>query len=1698
MAGLLIPTRFDLNAARRDLEALKATGKKTGKEAGDLLVTNLKAAMQRKTGEAREALTRGLISKDEFRKIGVAAGKEFNAGIHDALKQLRREGRENTEEFGRLQRALRTVGTEATKAGRDGARSFDLMGKASNTFRNALGGIAAFFTVRAIGRFFGASIKEAEEASRVWTNLQGAIENAGVAFDRVRPRIEAAAEATQKTTRFSDEQYADALANVVSITNDYTRSIESMDVVLDLAARKKLDLATASTLVGKALAGETGTLARYGIVVREGADAVQLMRERFRGAAEQDGASLSGRLAQLRNQWAEVKEAVGEAVVANDAASGSVAGLVGVLQNMEEWIKRNEHAISSLVRAVAGAGRIIGNFIADVSALLDPVGASAGAQIASIRTGIDMSSARQIEARMEVERRNIADQARRRAELEEREKRLDSGLAKMSPVAGFRLDGVRAELEALRIEGEATARVMAELTRAHEAATKAGEPTGDPPPKPRPQTDEEIARAKKAAEERLRIESELTDRLFSLTATATEEAIAQLDALVEAYRRAGGDVADILPQVTTLKADLQLGADIERAQEEFAKLGKAAATPETLAALTAVRDRVIAWRDAVGETHDRYKDLDAMVQQVNDRIETVEVDAAFAPAREAFAQAMADLREQAARGVIDQDEFKARARQAGATLKAEILRVIEELRKAGKLTVEVQTRLVEAAEQAGNAGGGGDPAEEERRRQEERIRNLREQARTLEENARAGIQVAEAMGLIDEEAARTLQTVVQLASAIGRIAAGDLTAIPSALGSVASLLGKSSSARERDALLERNTQALRDLAAELAGFRLTGEVIQNASRAITGALEKVPDFKGQQRDIEAKHLEEQIRKLGLSMEDLDRVAKDLGIEIRDKSGRLVREGLEQLAEQLALKAKELVGFRFTPDQQRQAAELEADIFDQVADSNAKLAREIALLAKFAPKMAAALEGIDTSTPAGRAEAEKLVRDLFLQFQAGTLDLEKLTRDEFLEFIQNIEGALDDTGTESGDTQEGFQVVRTITEVTANRMVGTLTTIAALEREVVENTEKLVALLQGGAQATSGDVAVQETGENTSAVAGPAAALLEPPDVPVIEAPALVVPPIDVPALTAEPVAVPPLSVDVPPIEAPAVRALSLEVPALEAPAVEVPPVPVLEAPAIDVPRIEVPALEAPAVDVPAIAPVVVAFDPAALRELADELERVEERAVTIAEALRPEGAGEEWQALLEETRARVEALTARVREQRGIVTEALAVPPLEIAPAPTVPPAEPARVEVDVPAVPPVEVTPVRVDVPTLDVPAIEVPPIPVEAVEPVRVDIVAPDPVRVEPVPPVEVAAPEVAPLRVEVPDVPPVDVAPVRVEDVPALEAPSIEVPPLRAAVEVPDIEAPTAEAPDIAPVRVEVSEDLAGFAPEAKTPPAAQERAGPRRTEKPAVEPQEAPRREPVAAAPAPRAEAKPAAPPPASRAEEPPAAPRATPKPEPALADLTAAARDIARVLGRIEGQLSGVSPVIRPEAKPPEVDVTVPRPEVVTLPEVERTIERIGDVPERGTAVPEPETVDAADTLPPVEKPAEREGTPRPHREREVLTERIAASLATLADIERRGVEHTARLVRLMTAVPQGKAPAPPVPAPQTITQPVTIDGRINIAEGAIGPFTIEAATEQEAEKIGRAAGRGFTEEVKKMDRALGDRSLDYRRARGLR
>jgi hypothetical protein len=236
-------------------------------------------------------------------------------------------------------------------------RSINAVKSAALALGVALG---AAFVTRKIVQFGKDAVRTANEANAIWTRLAGTINNAGGSFDALRPRITEVARAMQDATTVGDEQFAEVLQNLISTSQDVERSIGAVSVVADLAAAKNLELGTAAQLVGRAMVGQTGTLSRYGIVVAEGADAVEVLREQFKGMAANEAATLQGKIKQLNNEWSDFKEAVGNAII--EAASGTsiIEVLTATVKDAAIWVDRNREAFGSVALVLGVLIRVLG------------------------------------------------------------------------------------------------------------------------------------------------------------------------------------------------------------------------------------------------------------------------------------------------------------------------------------------------------------------------------------------------------------------------------------------------------------------------------------------------------------------------------------------------------------------------------------------------------------------------------------------------------------------------------------------------------------------------------------------------------------------------------------------------------------------------------------------------------------------------------------------------------------------------------------------------------------------------------------------------------------------------------------------------------------------------------------------------------------------------------------------------------------------------------------------------------------------------------------------------------------------------------------------------------------------------------------------------------------------------------------------
>lgn len=543
-----------------------------------------------------------------------------------------------------------------------------------------------------------------------------------------------------------------------------------------------------------------------------------------------------------------------------------------------------------------------------------------------------------------------------------------------------------------------------------------------------------------------------------LTSEELKQLKARQDAMVAAARDA------LVRGTKTMRDDLQLELDrmLKDAEESFVKFGRTV-PPEVARAIEALRDR-LAGVPFIEGLEDDFKRLAEKSAEASDFFASGYSDAAVQlhhdlSALVADTQARLDLTK------ADTDEH----------------------RRLKKLLEEILALRAKIAGQVANASEGtADQAKDA----EAQMRALREMAHTIESSARGALQLAEAFGLVDARTASALTNVVQIAANLpalsgalqalgsgGSFASVATAALP-VVGGIAALVGGILGAQSaRDAETKRiqkaNTETLRELTDVLGefGLAITGNDFTKgltAGNAALGALQSgaVP-FSYVEKAVDiAKRLDANMQGLGVSMDDLRKLAGQLGLTLDERTPATFIESLQRVVE--AIRQVQLTQFAHTFEGQLQSLNAQFKLFD-ISDPIAQLKELVKVFSSpefGAPALRDALAGLDLSTPEGRAAAEAAIQQLFLALQNGTLDpaaLDALTPQQFLDQLLNVKALLDDGQAAAGDTGTGgYNVDRTITEATGSHIAGLLVSANIYAARTAEAVEGMLRALLGGA------------------------------------------------------------------------------------------------------------------------------------------------------------------------------------------------------------------------------------------------------------------------------------------------------------------------------------------------------------------------------------------------------------------------------------------------------------------------------------------------------------------------------------------------------------------------------------------------------------------------------------------------------------
>lgn len=204
--------------------------------------------------------------------------------------------------------------------------------------------------------FIKDTVKAYAESEQATIRLNNALRNQGFYSEEYSRALQQNAKDLSKVSTQSDETIMDTqtLLTTFGLAGDQLQ--KTTKNALDLSAGLGIDLRTATLMLGKAWAGETTTLGRYGLKVDETKSSVEkfaqiqdMVSQRFGGRASADAESYTGKITKLAEAWGNLQEKIGEDFAkASESSVTSLTRLLDVVEKNYEAIKKFSTVTSSM------------------------------------------------------------------------------------------------------------------------------------------------------------------------------------------------------------------------------------------------------------------------------------------------------------------------------------------------------------------------------------------------------------------------------------------------------------------------------------------------------------------------------------------------------------------------------------------------------------------------------------------------------------------------------------------------------------------------------------------------------------------------------------------------------------------------------------------------------------------------------------------------------------------------------------------------------------------------------------------------------------------------------------------------------------------------------------------------------------------------------------------------------------------------------------------------------------------------------------------------------------------------------------------------------------------------------------------------------------------------------------------------------
>lgn len=330
MATNVIEVVFQQRNAERVAEASRLVGRSLRDldPASDAVQQGL-ADVERQSDQTQRSLQS--LSEVDAPKVDAKISKEAERDAAKLQKELDKLSREfdRTREKGRRLNGLSNV---FNRLGSGGASVLKLAGALGLAGAAAAGLVGIISTLR---QKAGEAIQAAAAQEQAELRVAVALQQVGAFSSAAVRDLKEYAAAQQRVTEFGDEQVLMTSALIQQLGRLRGQELkQTTSLALDMAAALGRNVDQIAILLGKAAAGETGSLSEYGIIIdrtlpqsEKFAAALEAIDRAFGGTAQARVKSYAGATAQLRNAMGDLGESLGNLVLprltrfANEATS---------------------------------------------------------------------------------------------------------------------------------------------------------------------------------------------------------------------------------------------------------------------------------------------------------------------------------------------------------------------------------------------------------------------------------------------------------------------------------------------------------------------------------------------------------------------------------------------------------------------------------------------------------------------------------------------------------------------------------------------------------------------------------------------------------------------------------------------------------------------------------------------------------------------------------------------------------------------------------------------------------------------------------------------------------------------------------------------------------------------------------------------------------------------------------------------------------------------------------------------------------------------------------------------------------------------------------------------------------------------------------------------------------------------------------